>query len=245
MLFPLGHFLGLRPFWGFVRLGGPAALVRLGGPAAEEDLAAVLAGGQRVARLSPAVRVQSRRLGEALPTLAGERAGPRVHLQVLFQVVSQREGGATLWTGVGPLLVVDAPDVALQVRGQAERLVADGAEVRPDAGVHLHVSAQAAGPSEGGTTLVTLELLLPRVHHLVTAQVSKRPEAFVTVRAAVRPLVGVDSEVHPEALFHGELHATFRTLEVFLLLVVPLTMHSQVLGGVESVPTVLTDVRFF
>lgn len=80
-----------------------------------EHLLAVLTEKRYVLCVSPTMRGQRRAVGEALPTLTGERARPRVLPQVNLQIVGQREGGATLWTGVGLLLLMDAPDVACEM----------------------------------------------------------------------------------------------------------------------------------
>lgn len=73
---------------------------------------------------------------------------------------------------MGLHLLMDTPYVSFEVRGEAELFVADGAQVRFDSGVNLHVSPQAAGTSELGAALITLVPFLPGVHRFVAAQVS-------------------------------------------------------------------------
>lgn len=189
-------------------------------PLVVHDFAAVLTGEHLVVSVDEAVLVQSLGQDKGLATVVtGERPFPRVLPEVGLQVLSQTEGRATLCAGVGPLLLMHALDVSVEVGGQAELFVADGAEVRFDPGVDLHVSRQTAGPGEGGAAQLALVFLLLGVHRLVAAQVPQLPERLPAVGADVRLLPAVQPLVDPEVLGAAELLVALVTLEAPLLVV--------------------------
>lgn len=86
----------------------------------------------------------------------------------------------------------------------AEAPVADGAPVRPLAGVRPQVHRQVALLHEAAAAVRAGERLLARVAADVSHQRRPPAEALAAERAAVRPLARVDPHVRPEVPPQGE-----------------------------------------
>ena len=81
--------------------------------------------------------------------------------------------------------------VCVQGAGDGEALVTVFTSVRFHSGVCSHVSLKRAALSEPPTTHATLKCFLTRVNSEVHVERAFRGEAFVTMRAFVRPMSSV------------------------------------------------------
>lgn len=180
---------------------------------------------------------------QPLAKLAGERPGPRVRLNMLYQVILPGELLLTNITrersvsGVSPhvpalirdvrefpftkitserLLFSVYPDMEDQVPPPGEPLLADVAGVRPPVRVDAPVAAEGRGVGELLVARGAGQRLPLGVLPHVVRQAELGPEAFRAVRAGERELARVDPDVVSQEVFVEEPEAAVVAAELLL-----------------------------
>lgn len=163
---------------------------------------------------APPVGPEGHLLGEALATfLTCKRLLPCVGALVALEVVLHGEGLPAVHALIGLLARVNA-QVSLQVHLSPEALAALGALKGLLARVNAHVGSEALGDGESFPAFRALEGLLACVYVLVLLERGLCGEALAAlrVRAAVRPLSRVCSQVNFESVGCGVALVALRAL---------------------------------